>query len=345
MDKRKKKRADYNTCGYGYYHLCTDGWKDGRLFNSVAQFIYGVITIGLICIKYHVKVYCYCLMSNHVHIILSGFGRDCVQAFDYLKRRISMRLRKDGNTPLPADYDFVLIPIADEEQMRANVLYILRNPYEKLYCTPAGYIWGTGWLFFSQFPEMIHGTRAKDFSKRKLIRMTGFDGPVPNDWEFHPDLGLLPKCVVETSLVTRLFSSVKGFETRLIKDYETMIGVAGKLNEELDFTEEEIQDIVLQVSREQYGNRTVKELTKEEKYTLAIPLYIRFKMVPRIISQALFIPEKIVWQVLRSKDFGNRDSRHLGPVSPAKSAIIVGDAVPGVPPHLQIRSKTLVTRD
>ncbi len=74
--------------GNGYYHFCTDGLLSGKLFYNDAQFAYGMILIGLLTLQFNLKIYGFVLMSNHIHIILSGTGDECVKAFDYLRKKL-----------------------------------------------------------------------------------------------------------------------------------------------------------------------------------------------------------------------------------------------------------------
>ena len=126
MNERMKRRAKYRTWKKGYYHLCTDG-KTSILCHDDAEYANLVNVIAVLPLKYPVKVHSYKVMRSHVHLLLSGRGTDCVDAFDYLKYRASRRLREDGHKPLPRDYDFKLIPVEDEDQMRRNIVYIARN--------------------------------------------------------------------------------------------------------------------------------------------------------------------------------------------------------------------------
>ena len=143
MDNRKK-RDDIRSMGKGYYHFCTDGLKGGKLFYTSAQFAYGMILIGLITLKFNIKVYAFVLMPNHIHIILSGTGENCLKAFDYLRKKISIRLIHDEYPPLLPDYGFVLVPITDPRRMKSEIAYVLRNPLEKNISIPYGYPWGSG---------------------------------------------------------------------------------------------------------------------------------------------------------------------------------------------------------
>ena len=118
MTERRKQRNEYRSWKKGYYHLSTDGWKEGCLFHTPAQYAYGMILIGLLVLKYSLKIYSFSLMPNHIHLVLCATGNACVEAFDYFRKKINERLVKDGYPPLPPDYGFNLAPITTEKQMR-----------------------------------------------------------------------------------------------------------------------------------------------------------------------------------------------------------------------------------
>ena len=70
MREYRKQREEYRKMEHGNYHLCTDGWKKGNIFNNVSQYAYGMMLIGLISIKFNLEIIDFTLMRNHVHIIL-----------------------------------------------------------------------------------------------------------------------------------------------------------------------------------------------------------------------------------------------------------------------------------
>ena len=306
MENYRKRCAEYRGWKKGYYQLVSDGWQKGRLFHSSAQFMYGMMTIGLMQLKFGLRIYAFILMPNHIHIVLSGSGNACVEAFSYFKKRISARLSKDSDPPLPRDYGFKLLPIADKQQMRKHLLYVLRNAYEKGWCTPLGYPWGSGWSLYSQMAPFIRGVRAGTLSKRKMESLIGSETAVPADWEFHPALGLLPDSFVDTSLIRKLFPTVKQFFTRLVKDYESFAQIADEAGEDLLLSEEEVRDIVSHLLNTQFNHKTVEQLGADEKYSLAALLNHAFHLPPETVAQTLSLPEHIVKQVLRSKEYGLR---------------------------------------
>ena len=300
--RRRKERDEYRSWPNGYYHLSTDGWKEGRLFHNKGQYAYGMIVLGLLTLLFEVKIYSFSLMPNHVHIILSGTGGAILKAFDHIRKKISARQIKDGFPPIPEDYWFKLVPIEDEEQMRRNFIYVDRNPHEKQICVPAGYPWGSNSLHFSLYGTLIKGRRADTFSKRELIKLARTEKPIPSDWEFHPELGLLPASFVDNRLFYKLFKSPKEYESRLVKDYEAFVQVARTLEEELDYSLEDYTVIVNQ----QLGGRRLYQLSPDEKGKLVVQLAKRYDMNAEQIAPALKMSLHLVQQFLHAKDYGRQ---------------------------------------
>ena len=304
--RRRKERQDIRNLKKGYYHLSTDGWKDGLLFHTKEQYAFGMIIIGLLTLWTGITVYSFTLMPNHVHILLSGNGEACLKAFDYLRNKLSARLVKDGYPPLPEDYWFKLKPVEDPEQMKIDFLYVDRNPYELLLCVPSGYLWSSSYLHYSQLGTMIKGRRADTISKRELEEMTGSRITIPPHWEFHPILGLLPTSFIDNNLFLRLFNNPKDYETRLVKDYEAFVKVSKTLGETPLFSENEVNDIVNQLLLGIFSGRQLKQLSNDEKGRLAIILMKNYDMMAGTIATALNVSVHIVNQWFRAKDYGKQ---------------------------------------
>lgn len=310
MKNYLKKREEYRKMGNGYYHLSTDGWKEGNIFNSVAQFAYGMILIGLISIRYSLVIYDFTLMPNHIHIVLSGRGTDAVDAFLYLRKKLNARLVADRCKPLPEDYGFNLKPIMNEEQMMDNIMYLDRNHYEKQFAALGGYPWGSGYLNYSILGLMIDGKRADEFSERELVRMTGSrDTTIPGHWKFHPTLGLLPSSFVDTRLVKRLFKGPKDYNTRIVKDYEAFVSIAQSIEEEIVFDEQEIRDIISIVLKRDFNGKRLSLLDNDSRGKLAVTLSTQYDIPAEAIAHELKMTVHIVNQFLRSKDYGKKHGR------------------------------------
>lgn len=304
MTERRRKYGQYGALPKRYYHLCTDGWQEGRLFHSPEQYAAGMDSMALACARFPVRIYAFELMPNHFHIVLSATGRACVQVFSFLCRRISARLVSDGYAPLPKNYDFQLIPIDSKESLKTHILYVHRNRYEKNACTPGGSEWGTDYLFYNPVAAYLSGVRIDSFSLREQKRKFGSKTVVPGHWLWHPKLGILPGSYVDTKKTLELFPSVKQYVTRIVKDYEMFVHLSRELAEPVEWSPAETAGIVQELRAEMFPGKT--HLNSEDQCRLASHLGGHFDMSPEVISEALGIPVPRVRQILRSKEFGSR---------------------------------------
>ena len=279
-----------------------ESYRKGEEGYNAAQFAYGLIVLGLLCLRFNLTIYAFALMPNHIHLILKGTGAVCLDAFDYLKHKLSVRLKQDGHPPLPEDYWFKLVKIEDEEQLKREIIYVLRNPLEKGQYTVGGYLWASGWLYFSDLVYAMEGTSAASMSKRSKIKYFTSEQDIPNHWIAHPFLGLRPDSFVDTSLVEKLFPSPKDLQTALVKDYEVYFQIASRLGELCEFSKNEIAGIVNQTLQKRFGGRNLKNLTEEDKGKMAIILNREFGLTSYQISTSIFLKELVVRQFLSSKE-------------------------------------------
>lgn len=306
MKEYKKTYQTYRNWKKCYYHLSSDGWQEGLLFHNRQEYAYGMTLMGLLTLLFPLTIYNFTLMPNHFHLLCSGTGEACVSAFVYLKRKLNLRLKADGFNPLPENYCFKLVRVESEEQMRVNYIYIDRNPYEKQLCLPGGYPWGTAYLHHSFLGNYLGGKCAGQMSGRELTRWTGSRISIPDNWQFHPILGLLPASYVDEGMFIKLFHSPKLYQTRLIKDYEAFVKLSEKLEEGMEWTIDEIKEMVSQLCESLFPGQKVHQLPNEKKGRLTGLLWNKYKFSPDVLAHVLHLPEYLVKQILRSKDYGSR---------------------------------------
>lgn len=286
----------------GYYHLCTDGWKEGMLFEGDAQFASAVTSIALMALDCNVKIYGFVLMPNHVHIILSGTGDECTDAFRLLVRRCSHMRKKAGSTPLPEDYWFKLIPIDSTESFKSHLIYLARNPYEKGLYIPGAYPWASDYLLFNSFGERVRGKKVREMTFSSIKRIADCPKRLPNEWEIHPEFGILPRNFVNIEKAKSLFQSPKNYITRLVKDYETLLNISADLNEELKLNDVEVDDIFFTQLRKLFPGKTAHSLDTNEKYRLASLLYRKYSFTAHQLSKRLRMSEYTITQALNAKE-------------------------------------------
>lgn len=298
----EKLRQEYQALPKRYYHLCTDGWKEGVLFGSDQQFAAGVTSIAMSTLKYDIVVYAYVLMPNHIHLLLSGTGKDCVSVFDYMMRRCALILKHDDDPPLPKGYGFKLIPIDSQESFRSHLLYLARNPYEKGYGIPGSYPWGSDYLLYNPLGSMLRGERAGSMSYRRVSCITGCADRLPPDWEIHMEFGILPKNFVPSDKARSLFPSPKAYISRLVKDYEALLHISGALEEGMEWSEAELDDIFYSALRNRFPGKTALTLDMKEKYQLATFLSNKYGLTVKQLAPRLRLGEYALSQALNAKE-------------------------------------------
>lgn len=302
MDKMRRLRREYQALPKGYYHLCTDGWKDGVLFGANRQYAAGVTSIALATLKYEVVVYAYALMPNHVHLLLSGTGKDCVSTFDLVVRRCALMLKHNDDPPLPKGYGFKMVPIDSQDSFRSHLLYLARNPYEKGYGIPGSYPWGSDYLLYNPIGETLRGERAGTMSSRRVSCITGCTDRLPPDWEIHTEFGILPKNFVSIDKARSLFPSPKAYTSRLVKDYEALLHISGALEETIDLSDAEVDDIFYSQLRIKFPGKSLGSLEVKEKYQLATWLSNKYGLSAKHLAPRLRLSEYAITQALNAKE-------------------------------------------
>lgn len=306
MDSLHKKLKEYQALPLGYYHLCTDGWSEGCLCHTDSHRRRVMSWIALSSIRLPIRFYGYELMANHMHFALSGKGDACVRLFQYLVRKINAMLKSEGYPTLPEDYGFKLIPIDNKGSMQSLLLYLARNAYERGLCTPCGHKWGTGYLLYNELADLIRGVPVKDLSKRSIYQQLGIKDDLPPYWEIHPELGILPRCVVDMNKTRELFPTVKDYMVRLVKDYESYARIAQSVGETLEWSRLEVRDIIRQFLLREYPGRNPNDLDNDTRCRMAVALNAQYHIPPSLLSAGLGVSERIILQSLHSKDYGFR---------------------------------------
>ena len=163
---------------------------------------------------------------------------------------------------------------------------------------------GSGYLIFNELGDQIRGKKVSQMHVAEVRRLIGSNEKLPDDWEIHPELGVLPRNFVMVEEVEKLFSSPKEYLTRLVKEYEAVVKIARTLDEEVDFSDIEVRDIVNAELRNSYPGRLYKNISPEEKCKVAVRLNEMMGLTVPQLSKALYLSELTISQALRSKDYG-----------------------------------------
>ena len=86
-----------------------------------------------------------------------------------------------------------------------------------------------------------------------------------------------------------------------MKDYEAFVDIADQVGEEIVFSVEEAKDIVKQELMME--GRNLSDLSNDDRCALAVRLNKKYKLDAITLSQAVFIPARVISQALKSKKY------------------------------------------
>ena len=106
----------------GCYHFSSSHQETRRLFRTTKDFILGVNTLALLLPGSGVKIIAYCLMDNHIHILLSGRLADCLNYYDRVTHRLSQMLgAKYGFTGVFKKEDLDIVAVTSDLQLKREI--------------------------------------------------------------------------------------------------------------------------------------------------------------------------------------------------------------------------------
>ncbi len=130
----------------GYYHVVTRGNRRQAVFHTPEDYQQYLRLLAVASATYAVPVAHYCLMPNHIHILLRAATRTSVsQTLHQVQRRYWFAVhRRYGLTGHLWQGRFHSFPIEDESYLLECARYIERNPVEAgLVPQPGDYSWSS----------------------------------------------------------------------------------------------------------------------------------------------------------------------------------------------------------
>ena len=140
----------------GYYHVVTRGNRRARVFQQPADYTTYQTLLHDACQAWAVQVAHFCLMTNHVHLLLGTQSLTALsRAMHQIQRRYWFYVRRQyGWTGHLWQGRYHSFPIEDEAYLLEAARYIERNPLEaKLVAQLEDYPW-------SSYPSYVSGQPA-----------------------------------------------------------------------------------------------------------------------------------------------------------------------------------------
>jgi len=268
-----------------------------RIFRLPEDFIYGVNTLAIGTLKFRVRILCYTLMDNHLHLLVKGRYEDCLAYFNWVLHRLAMMLKSRYGIRGVLKADGADVQHVKDSQMLLNeVAYLLRNAYKARIDSPFSYEWAPFEVYFNPYLSFMKGVR---FPGPEAARdMLGTHATIPADWE-HVEGRILNKCFVDYRAVEQIVGSGLTMFDRLRRyDLESVIAQSHGMEEQLAFTDSEMQEKVLAVCRNELHVDSPHQLGRKDLLRMARTLAFRFSAPKKQISRLLGIDPEVLESVL-----------------------------------------------
>lgn len=263
----------------GVFHFSTDALKKKLLFKDRKDYVFGANSIAIYAAAAGGKVIvlCYCLMSNHIHILVRGTLPDSIAFMQQVLYRLALHMAKrDGKTRNLRVNDFYIVPVTSRIQMKKEIAYILRNPYKAKIASPISYEWNSADVMFNPNLAAMSGQPLKDLSFDKRRQLFATRNRLPDAYE-HIDGRILNKSFVKNELAQKCFHDDMDFFNELKRFNNESEVEGGHLGQEKTFfTDEELHEKMMLTCRNEYYVSTPAALDKKSLLHLATALRVRF---------------------------------------------------------------------
>lgn len=287
-----------------FYHVCTEGLESDVIMRDDEDFILAINYMALSAWKTEVFILAYCLMSNHVHVLIGARSRSQALKFiRHFKQIYSTYLyNKYGrNNALKGQKESIAL-ISDIKYLRNCIAYILRNPVSAKICRKVDdYKWSSYGVYFTSDSLGAQSpiTSLKGRARKKILktRMNIDDCP----YCINQDGNIAIESFVRSDWVHLAFSrSGKLFLYHLgccndaLMEYELV-------NRPLVLSSD--QDLLAAVDvviAQRFKGKDIALLTTSEKTSMLKYLFFNYKSTIPQLSRVLGLPRDLVRKVLSS---------------------------------------------
>lgn len=283
----------------GCFQFSMNHLEKALLFRSPDDYVYGVNSIAIGSFQQGVTVLAYALMDTHFHLLLEGTYTRCRDLYRWLIRRLRRMLgQRYGVIGLLDEDAFDVSAILDDEMFRNEVAYIVRNPYKARMASPLSYIWSSADVYFNPQRSLIRGEPLSAMKQEAIRSLFHTHERLPSTWE-HVNGRILNRCFVDYAAVEQLFGGSVTYFDRIRKyDLESVVHMSHGLAESIRFTDQEMQEKILSLCRNEYHVSSHNQLDPKTLLILARALARRFSCPKTQIGRLLGLPEDVLDKLL-----------------------------------------------
>ncbi len=281
-----------------FWHICTPGENQTIIFQSNEDYHYGITALGLAKAKFHdVEIYTYALMSNHLHLILSGTKEQCIQFIQYYKRLLMIYFSRTKQLRNLASFDEAqCIAITDLRMLRNEIAYVNRNGFVEYVCpTPFAYEWGCGRYYFT-IPQPVNREFNTLTIREKRAILHKSDVTLPDNYTVDEKY-LDPRSFCNFHKGELYYNPEQQYFIMLSRNFEAFSAIAERLGDQNFLTDNEIYPAACMISNSEFGVKTPSLLPSEDKIKLVRILHDKYHASNKQIARVVSIPVATINQL------------------------------------------------
>ena len=278
------------------WHLWTSEGLDIILPDKAA--FEAAMTILAICANLSpgITVITYELMSNHLHMVISG-PKDIILKFFTLFRRHLRRYLKGRGLSVPDSFECSLREITTLDEARNVITYNNRNGYVvSPDSSPFSYRWGANQYFFNpEAKQRFYDASAKKVSqreRRKLMHSHISDGmnnpPVALDGCACP-MGF---CNIDAG--EKVFRNATHYFRDVSRNVEAARQIATQIGERVYYNDDDLFAVVQRICKDRYSIPRPSMLPGQAKVEVAKQLHFDYNAGNKQISRMLKMDQVLV---------------------------------------------------
>ena len=291
------KRSDFNDPfegRRGCYHFSSSHKETRRIFRTEKDFIIGVNTLALLLPGSGVKIVAYCLMDNHIHILLTGTLEDCLAYYDRVTHRLAQLLRIGDGAFQKDDLD--IVAVTSDLQLKREICYIHRNPYKARIASPDAYPWSSADMYFKT--SLPVGRLVKDLGSKEKRLLFKTRIQIPDNYEFIDGRILNTNFVSFGRASAKFTDSVEYFEYLRKYSLEAEVEESHVIHLEVTFSDTEIMERINSICVNEFHVKSISGLGRKDLLRLARIVASRFGAGQAQLSRLLGVDKDVLDRVL-----------------------------------------------
>lgn len=266
------------------------------IFGTEEDFKFGMTLIAICAMSFPgIKILTFEIMSNHLHITLSGNQDAVIDFFEMIKKYLKKYLASKGRPLDLSKWNCDPKPISDLNYLRNVIAYNNRNGFlVRQETTPFSYPWGANRFFFNPELRAYHLSSRDKLTVReirKLFRSWSLDhfcGTRTVEGYISP----VEFCDFDSS--ERIFRNGQHYFHKLSRDVESQKNIAAEIGERMFYNDEELYSLIYARCRKEYAVDSPSLLASEAKVEMAKTLHYEYNSSNQQISRILRLDRTIV---------------------------------------------------